>query len=60
MARPLIPESRSDHASRCQTVSTSDHDQVPMRGADPDNQSIATPDFLHVDHIEKASRLPVF
>jgi len=59
MVRPLIPEVEATtlldaRGYRRATVTSS------MRDADPDNQSKATTDFLHVDHIEKASRLPVF
>lgn len=59
MVRPLIPEVEATtlldtRGYRRATVNS------PLRGADPNNQSKATTDFLHVDHIEKASRLPVF
>ena len=59
MVRPLIPEVEATtlldtRGYRRATVTR------PLRGADPDDQSKATTDFLHVDHIEKASRLPVF
>jgi hypothetical protein len=35
-------------------VSTSYHNLVHIRSTDPAGQSTAIPDFLHVDHIEKA------